>query len=61
MYYKNKIECKEIYNKAIDDFVNNCSEYYFTVDDSRFMPYLRDINIISQPNIERIAEQLKVE
>ena len=47
------------YNKAIDDFVDNCSEYYFNVDDSPSSPYLRNINIISQPNIKRIAEQLK--
>ena len=50
---------KAEYDKAIDDFVNACSEYYFNVDDSPFRPYLRDINIISQPNIEKIAEQLK--
>ena len=59
-------ECKnsildilKAYNKAIDDFVDNCSEYYFNVDDSPSSPYLRNINIISQPNIKRIAEQLK--
>ena len=53
------LDILKAYNKAIDDYVNNCSEYYFNVDDSQSSPYLRNINIISQPNIERIAEQLK--
>ena len=53
------LDIPKAYNRAIDDYVNNCSEYYFNVDDSQSSPYLRNINIISQPNIERIAEQLK--
>ena len=50
---------KEERNKAIDDFVNNCSEYYFTVADSQSRPYLRGVNLVSKPNINKIAEQLK--
>ena len=53
------LDIPKAYNKAIDDYVNNCSEDYFNVDNSQSSPYLRNINIISQPNIERIAEQLK--
>ena len=53
------LDIPKAYNRAIDDYVNNCSEYYFNVDDSQSSPYLRNINIISQPNIERIAERLK--
>ena len=63
VYQQHEIICNKGYNagynKAIDDFVNNCSEYYFTVADSQFRPYLRGVNLISEPNINKIAEQLK--
>ena len=51
----------EIRAKAIDDFVNAIEEYYFKVVDSPFMPYLKNINLVSEPNIRHIAEQLKGE
>ena len=50
---------KKIRATAIDDFVSQIKEYYFTVEDSQFRPYLRGVNLISEPNINKIAEQLK--
>ena len=51
----------EIRNRAIDEFVNAIEEYYFEVEDSKFRPYLKGINLVSEFNIRKIAEQLKEE
>lgn len=50
---------QEIRNKVIDEFVGKLEEYYFQVEDSVFRPYLKDINLVSEANIRKIAEQLK--
>ena len=48
---------------AIDDLVSQIKKYYFTfystAEDSQCKLYLQGINLISQSNIERIAERLK--
>ena len=52
---------KEIRSNAIDEFVNAIEEYYFKVVDSPFMPYLKNVRVVSEANIRHIAEQLKEE
>lgn len=49
----------EIKAKAIDEFVSAIEEYYFKVEDSKFRPYLKNVNVVSEPNIRKIAERLK--
>ena len=50
---------KDGYAKAIDEFVREIEEYYFKVVDSPFMPYLKNVRVVSETNIRKVAEQLK--
>ena len=52
-------DAKAIRKKVIDEFVAEIEKYFFKVEDSNFRPYLKNINVVSEPNIRNIAEELK--
>lgn len=46
-------------NNLLRTISENCKEFYFTVNDSKFMPYLKNENLISEARVEYVLEQLK--
>lgn len=52
-------DTKTIREKVIDEFVAEIEKYFFKVEDSKFRPYLKNINVVSEPNIRNIAQELK--